>query len=46
MTMPSKPLDTTYAPYSNGIEPESIQLPEDNDPVDSENNAMFKKKHY
>ena len=41
--MPPKPLDTTYTPYSNGVEPDSIQLPDDNDLVDAENNVIFEK---
>ena len=41
--MPSSSLVTTYIPYSNNIEPESVHLPEDNDPVHRDNNTIFEK---
>lgn len=40
---PSKPLDTTYIPYSDDSEPSSMILPEDNDPIKSDGSAMFEK---
>jgi hypothetical protein len=43
MNMPPKPLDPIYTPYSDGVEPDPVLLPDDNDPVDSNNNAMFEK---
>ena len=43
MPMPPSPLVTTYIPYSDCVEPESVHLPEDNDPVNRDNNAIFEK---
>jgi hypothetical protein len=43
ISLPSKPLDTSYTPYSDDVEPDPVQLPKDNDPTDTNGNAMFEK---
>jgi hypothetical protein len=44
MSLPSKPLpDTSYIPYSDNCEPDLIDIPDNNDPVDSSGVAIFDK---
>ena len=43
MSIPPSPLVTTYIHYSDGIELELVQLPDNKDPVDKENNTIFEK---
>ena len=43
MVFPPKPSDTSYVPYSDGIEPTSLQLPDDNDPLNADGTSVFEK---
>ena len=43
MSLPTDPIDTTYTPYGDDTEPASVQLPEDNDPIDTNGTAIFEK---
>ena len=43
MAFPPKPSSSPYVPYSDGVEPNSLQLPEDNDPVDPNGTSVFEK---
>ena len=37
------PPPSEHVPYSDGVEPESVKLPEDNDPLDNEGRSVFEK---
>ena len=43
MAFPPKPPSSPYVPYSDGVEPNSLQLPDDNDPVDADGTSVFEK---
>ena len=43
MTLPKKPLSTEYIPYSDGVEPDPLHLPSDDDPVDTDGTSVFEK---
>ena len=43
MVYPAKPSNTEYIPYSDDVEPNSLQLPEENDPVNSDGTSAFEK---
>ena len=40
---PTRPLPRNFVPYSDNIEPNSLQLPEENDPIDSDGTSAFEK---
>ena len=43
MAHPEKPIPADYDPYSDVSEPASVQLPEDNDPVETDGTTAFEK---
>ena len=43
MAHPEKPIPTEYDPYSDVSEPASVQLPEDNDPDETDGTTAFEK---
>ena len=43
MAQPENHIPTEYEPYSDHSEPASVQLPEDNDPVDTDGTTAFRK---
>ncbi len=43
ITLPKKPLSTEYIPYSDGVEPDPLHLPSDDDPVDKDGTSVFEK---
>ena len=43
MAQPEKPILTEYEPYFDDSQPYSVQLPEDNDPVDTDVTTAFEK---
>ena len=43
MAQPEKPVPTEYEPYSDGIEPAFVQIPEDNDLVKADGTTDYDK---
>ena len=43
MSRPTKPNPPDHIPYSDGVDPDSVELPEDNDPVGPDGTAVFEK---
>ena len=43
IAFPTKQLPKDHVPYSDDCEPDSVSLPDDNDPVDSNGNALFEQ---
>ena len=43
MSKPTKPSPPDHIPYSDGVDPDSVELPEDNDPVGPDGTAVFEK---
>ena len=43
MAIPKNPLPTPFVPYTDEVEPTSLQLPDDNDPLDSDGTTAFEK---
>ena len=41
ITLPQKPLSTDYIFYSDGFEPDPLNLPIDDDPVDVDGTSVF-----
>ena len=40
---PTRPLPRDFVPYSDGVEPTPLQLPDENDPIDSDGTSAFEK---
>ena len=43
MAHPEKPIPNEYDPYSDGSDPASVQLPEDNNLVETDDTTAFEK---
>ena len=43
MSRPTKPDPPEHIPYSDSINSDSVKLPEDNDPINPDGTAVFKK---
>ena len=43
MVFPPKHSDTSYVPYSDSVEPTSLQLSDDNDPLNADGTSVFEK---
>ena len=44
MLFPPKSIPSNNVPYSDDCEPNSLQLPDDNDPINSESTSVFKNQ--
>ena len=43
ITLPEKPLSSDYVPYSDGVCPDPLNRPIDDDPVDPDGTSVFEK---
>ena len=43
MTMPKTLLSTEYIPYSDGVDPDPLHPPSDDDPVNADGTSVFEK---
>ena len=42
ITLPEKPLSTDYISYSDGVDPDPLHLPTDDDPVDADGTSVLR----